>query len=1098
MPKVTVIVPVYNKREYIPAMMESVLEQELSDIEIIVINDGSTDSSLPLIEKYARIDSRIRMYSQENAGLSVTRNVGMELAQGEYISFLDADDMLEKQALKCLYNKAVEQDLDMVYMQFSLLNLAGEKLKDMEDRRKAYCTNKVACEEMVTGPEMLRMLVEGNSYQCPVTCALYKHEFLRRNNLHFIPGILHEDNAFTFMCLLQAERVAQLREKLCVRTLVENSIITSRPSAQHLRGLCISLDAMIHFCTGRSFNERTERAIRSVLFSVERQIKNLVQTIDDTELAKLLTDRDLAKRTLYSQYIFATIKPNPFDAAVDYGQVKVSVIVPVYNAEQYLHDCMDSILTQTLQNIEVICVDDGSTDHSKKILEDYASRDDRVRILHLKHIFAGEARNRGIEVARGDYLCFVDADDFIDPNALMIAYTTARQNDSDLVLFVEDKFYTQTHSFTAASGSLRLDMLPPDPVFSSKTWSDKIFNITAPNIHNKFCSRALVQKYHIRFAPFRHSEDILFAFLVLALADRVSITDREKPFYHYRSDVPANLEHNRQGSSGLFIDTLKITKDSLVSHGVYKRLEKSFMNAAIILCAYNLNGCKAQMDQDTILSRFNDGFLKGYGAAGFPGAWLLSDAERNAYAQIVTQSRKPWLSSIPLRNSAPQDEAEQCVNALQKEPAISVVLPVYNVARFLPECIDSLQRQDFADFEMIFVDDASTDYSTEIIARYAEQDARIRLLRQEHQSAGAARNNGMQYARGKYLLFLDPDDFYEPAMLGLAFQQAEARRSDICMFRFAVYDNEKKKAAEQRWAVKTEDLPGNDPFSAREISDYVFIFWTAAPWNKLFLRNFIEQNQIEFQNLTNFNDQYFVRMAFACAERITILDECLLNHRTKVKSSLQSQLHKDPLCFYRALEKIHDELEKRGLLETFHASYEDLVISLVHHALRQTVKHYDAFNSIFDRMLDDGFERLSVCLHANEPRKYKKDEWNRICQMRTMPCADFYLLMQEHVPKESLPLADNLAWQIRKIRRRPLTQQDLDNAWRDGERYATNKIIASKSYQLGRMITFVPRKIRGFGCAVRKDGMETAIRKTGKKLAQIPSLFYRFVSRSIG
>ena len=110
---------------------------------------------------------------------------------------------------------------------------------------------------------------------------------------------------------------------------------------------------------------------------------------------------------------------------------KVSVIIPVYNVEKYLGPCLDSILGQTLNNIEVICVDDGSTDRSLDILREYEKRDARVKVLTQPNTNAGAARNKGIQQARGEYLSFLDSDDHFDPT--MLEKCAARMDQTDLM-----------------------------------------------------------------------------------------------------------------------------------------------------------------------------------------------------------------------------------------------------------------------------------------------------------------------------------------------------------------------------------------------------------------------------------------------------------------------------------------------------------------------------------------------------------------------------------------------------------------------------------------------------------------------------------------
>ena len=112
--------------------------------------------------------------------------------------------------------------------------------------------------------------------------------------------------------------------------------------------------------------------------------------------------------------------------------VKVSVIIPVYNVEPYLKQCMDSVVGQTLKDIEIICVDDGSTDNSLDILREYAAEDSRIQIIEQKNAGAGAARNNGMRYATGKYLSFLDSDDFFEPRMLEKAYDLAEKDQADL------------------------------------------------------------------------------------------------------------------------------------------------------------------------------------------------------------------------------------------------------------------------------------------------------------------------------------------------------------------------------------------------------------------------------------------------------------------------------------------------------------------------------------------------------------------------------------------------------------------------------------------------------------------------------------------
>ena len=125
---------------------------------------------------------------------------------------------------------------------------------------------------------------------------------------------------------------------------------------------------------------------------------------------------------------------------------------------------------------------------------------------------------------------------------------------------------------------------------------------------------------------------------------------------------------------------------------------------------------------------------------------------------------------------------------------VSVVVPVYNTELYLNQCVDSLLAQTLKNVEFIFVDDGSTDRSVEILKEYQQKDPRITILQQKNQFAGVARNNGMKAATGKYIIFVDSDDFFEPTMLEEAFNCAEANQAEIVAFDFYRYNNVTKES----------------------------------------------------------------------------------------------------------------------------------------------------------------------------------------------------------------------------------------------------------------------------------------------------------------
>lgn len=195
MAKVSVIVPVYNVEKYLKRCLDSLINQTLSDIDIICINDGSKDSSLQILEQYAQKDSRIVIYNQENSGLSVARNTGLEHASGEYIGFVDSDDWVDLDFYEKLYNSAQNNNADIAVADFI-----------REHPKKKPKRLKLKEEKIYTTPEDKFMICKVHREGC-VWNKIYRTEFIHSINLKFVPKMYYEDRDFTIRSLYFSKKL---------------------------------------------------------------------------------------------------------------------------------------------------------------------------------------------------------------------------------------------------------------------------------------------------------------------------------------------------------------------------------------------------------------------------------------------------------------------------------------------------------------------------------------------------------------------------------------------------------------------------------------------------------------------------------------------------------------------------------------------------------------------------------------------------------------------------------------------------------------------------------------------------------------------------
>lgn len=245
-PLVSVIIPVYNTGKYLKETLTSISNQSLKELEIIVVNDGSTDNSLSIIESQAKLDTRIQIYTQENKGVSVARNKALQHIKGEYIYFLDSDDILAPQALEICYKKCKQENLDFIYFDAENIN------PDNKYQSQNYIHSASSENTIQKGIEVFNDLIDSQTYRPTVWLHFIKTAFLKAFNLSFYPGIIHEDQLFCFYIYMNAQRVSYIPQIFIKRRLRENSIMTQKFSWKNIIGYFTVINEILKYKKNQS------------------------------------------------------------------------------------------------------------------------------------------------------------------------------------------------------------------------------------------------------------------------------------------------------------------------------------------------------------------------------------------------------------------------------------------------------------------------------------------------------------------------------------------------------------------------------------------------------------------------------------------------------------------------------------------------------------------------------------------------------------------------------------------------------------------------------------------------------------------------------
>jgi len=267
---------------------------------------------------------------------------------------------------------------------------------------------------------------------------------------------------------------------------------------------------------------------------------------------------------------------------------KVSVILAVYNAAQFLNKCIDSIINQTLNNIEIICVDDCSSDDSLAILHAYAEKDSRIKVIQQNsNRGAGAARNAGLEIANGEYLSFLDADDYFSSDMLKVSVEKADALSLDVFVFGSKAFNDVTGVESDMSWSIKETLLPETEVFSAEQIKEDFFQAFIWWAWDKIFRKEYIDKHGFKFQEIRTSNDLLFTVSAVLMADRISYT--KEAFAVQRQKVESSLSNTRHLSYDCCLKATIALKDFMESADLYSRYERDFKNYALNFLIWNIN-----------------------------------------------------------------------------------------------------------------------------------------------------------------------------------------------------------------------------------------------------------------------------------------------------------------------------------------------------------------------------------------------------------------------------------------------------------------------------------------------------------------------------
>lgn len=698
----------------------------------------------------------------------------------------------------------------------------------------------------------------------------------------------------------------------------------------------------------------------------------------------------------------------------------ISFIVPVYNHEQYIEEFLKTICSTNIPDIEVICIDDGSADKTGELLDKAAKSNNKIRVYHIGNRGPGYARNFGISKASGKYIAFCDSDDRIYTEMYEKMYDTIVSEGKDLVLtnfrevFDSGKIIERTYKFNG----------------ECDYWG--LLNQMA--LYAKIFSADFIKRNNITFPDSYQGEDRVFlGKVVVAKPDFLWMEGISYDYLRHESSEVETLTHNYDYRHfeqrincwkefyNICINTFPKETEIHILQGM------SFIYRMWTKLAPEEKGKGLEDVRELLRLSDHEGHLT-WNIFGLPLCELLETKSYEEYAKAVNSKN-----------------AKYAINEYEKvsDPVVTIIIPMYNVGKYLRQCLQSLVSQTFEDFEIICVDDGSEDNTIEIVQEFMTFDKRISLLQQNHGMAGVARNYGMTKAGGKYYLFLDGDDFFEPEMLEKSVRKIEEDNADICVFDAQMYYENTKETKRVATYLKHDFLPEEIPFEGKSYP-YIFNLSTASPWNKLIRKSLVDEYNIQFMPLPRCNDVYFIFLTMAVARRITILEDVFVNYRQS-DTSLQANNDKSPYNWYAALIALKNKLEELGIFNDVEQSFMNYALSLSIYNLF-SLKDANVFCEFYDRAKTEMFDALG--LKEYDPSKFysvNKDKYEKFCNV-------LEFTPQEYMFNEIKKLKGEKFWWMKRAKSAEAKLVKSEKKIKTLKR--------SETFRIGKIILYIPRKIK--------------------------------------
>lgn len=1011
-PKISIIIPVNNLENYIRKSLDSVVKQTLKEIEIICVDDGSTDSSLKIIKEFAKNDSRIILLEEETKGQAFARNVGIERATGEYIGFVDGDDWVDHSMFEKMYENAKRLNSEITMCSTKVFDEYKQSLSEDNDYYNLNIFDKSFDDKTFSHLDIPELILDVN---VAVWNKIYSREFLQKINAKFKEGYIYEDLPFFYETFLKAEKVSLIRDFLYFyRTNRFGSTMSNvkRKILDRIEMVALTYDMF-----------------KALPYYEEIKIKLVAWLIDDLFHRYTLVNQKYKKefffrmKKTFLDLDISNIDKNILDNIYYYKEFSFVVkgsfeecnkrFFGVYNTFKKEKNELISQHQEEMCNLSKTCDREKEYEKNKveqecnliktKYEQEFENKLNSQKIWYenefdlkieeqkewMKDELIGQKDKYSQEINsqkifyEGRLTSQKQIYEF-DLNLLkewfenelkfrLNAQNESYKNEINTILSQQKEFceneikikvdqYSQLYENEKALQLLRQKEQFDEDLIKLLNTKSQEHELELNNLKNRLLAET---NEKITQLQAEHDEILNNLRKQLKTENDEQINSLKEQFendiktqlwqqsQYYEGEITAQLENQKEQFES-DTKTQLWQQSQYYEEEIKTQLESQkdwFENEidrriAEVDVWHNKNLEDHLEDQKNFFesriadlhNSFNDNFNRQKEEYNVQLELQLKQQQelcknelknqKNYYNQeLITQKQyyEKEISNVRfvlkvvkklkninkrIKNLFIKTKNEPIVN----RPRVSIIVPVYNVDKYLRQSLDSLVNQYLKNIEIICVNDGSTDNSASILEEYKAKDSRIKVIHKQNAGTGAARNDGLRIATGECIGFVDPDDWVKDNMFERLYNLMKETGADIVMCTPGGFDEKNQVEADFPYFVDAnfkKELD-NRIFSWKEISPFSY---PMCVWNKLYKKELFDKHHIEFAEGLDFEDHKVIFKSLLTAEKIFFIREKLYIYRFNREGSILSDNNARLMDHIKIFDIVEDILNETNTMQ---------------------------------------------------------------------------------------------------------------------------------------------------------------------------------------